>query len=70
MELVSCRMKALLEDRNARLFQVVNRETVASLFQSEPLWPWYGQLMRTPQTIAWLLQLETWMRQYQVEIIA
>ena len=69
-ELVSSRVKELLEDQDAMLFRVVNRDTVASLFRSEPLWPWYGQLMRTPQTFAWLLQLETWLRHYQVEIIA
>ena len=69
-ELVSSRVKELLEDQDAKLFRVVNRDTVASLFRSEPLWPWYGQLMRTPQTFAWLLQLETWLRHYQVEIIA
>jgi len=31
-------------------------------------WPWYGQLMRRPQTIAYLLQLDFWLRYYHVEI--
>ena len=29
--------------------------------------PWYGQLMTRPQTIAWFLQLDHWLRHYQVE---
>ena len=31
--------------------------------------PWYGQLMRTPQIFAYLLQIDRWFRAYQVELI-
>jgi asparagine synthase (glutamine-hydrolysing) len=30
--------------------------------------PWFGQLMRGPQLIAYLLQLELWMREYNVVV--
>ena len=29
--------------------------------------PWYGQLMRRPQTIAYLCQIDFWLRHYSVE---
>lgn len=31
--------------------------------------PWYGQLMTTPQTIAYFLQLNYWMEKYKVRIV-
>jgi hypothetical protein len=37
------------------------------LLSQESAWPWYGQLMRRPQTIAYLLQLDFWLRQNCVE---
>lgn len=30
--------------------------------------PWYGQLMRAPQVLAYLVQIYVWMRKYHVEI--
>jgi asparagine synthase (glutamine-hydrolysing) len=30
--------------------------------------PWYGQLMTGPQLIAYLIQINTWMEEYKVEI--
>ena len=68
-ELVRGRLAALLERKNGKLFCLVNRKTVEDLLRTEPIWPWYGQLMRRPQTLAWLLQLDHWLERYQVEII-
>lgn len=31
--------------------------------------PWYGQLMRTPQIFAYLLQIDYWFRTYQITLI-
>ena len=31
--------------------------------------PWYGQLMTTPQTIAWFVQLNYWLEKYKVELV-
>ena len=67
-ELVENRLKSLLKDSNAPVFSLVNRETVQGMTNSVPVWPWYGQLMRTPQTMAWLLQLDFWLRWYDVDI--
>jgi asparagine synthase (glutamine-hydrolysing) len=29
---------------------------------------WFGQLMNAPQLLAYMLQIEYWMREYKVEI--
>ena len=51
------------------LFALVDREAVENLFRSEPVWPWYGQLMQLPQTMAYMLQLNFWLKQYSVRIL-
>ena len=31
--------------------------------------PWYGQLMAGPQMLAYLLQVDAWMRQYRITVV-
>lgn len=31
--------------------------------------PWYGQLMAGPQMLAYLLQVDEWMREYQIKVV-
>ena len=68
-ELVRARMQALLCDRTAPVFQLVSPDALENLSLSEPVWPWYGQLMRVPQTMAYFLQLDFWLRHYHVDIL-
>lgn len=68
-QIVRGKVEELLKNRDTKLFQLVNREAVESLLRAEPIWPWYGQLMRLPQTLAWLLQLDFWLRWYNLETI-
>jgi len=65
---VCAKLESLLHQDNA-LWRVVNKDQVRNLLAEEPQWPWYGQLMRRPQTAAYLLQMEFWLRHYQVEIL-
>ena len=67
--LVMGRLKQLLAQRDAPLFSLIDREEVLRYLNSDSPWPWYGQLMRRPQTVAWLLQLDFWLRHYQVELL-
>lgn len=69
LELVSARLDALLQDASAPIFDVVNRKALMELKSAEYEWPWYGQLMKVPQTISYMLQIDFWLRKYQVEII-
>lgn len=67
--LVEIKLSELLQEKNAPLFQLVNREALKELFVSEYKWPWYGQLMRVPQTIAYMLQINYWLTAYNVQVI-
>jgi len=41
---------------------------VADMLLSELPSPWYGQLMKLPQTLAYILQMDFWIRHYGIEI--
>ena len=64
--IITQRMQTLLGE-DAPLWQLVNREQVQDLMDRESPWPWYGQLMQKPQTLAYFLQMDHWLRRYRVE---
>lgn len=68
-EAVTGRLKNLLKDVKAPIFHLIDRGAVRKLAEQEQQWPWYGQLMRRPQTIAYFLQIDFWLRQYSVEFL-
>ena len=59
----------LLKSDGAPLFQIVDRKEAAAFIDSTPAWPWYGQLMTKPQTYAYLLQINFWLKYYDVEVL-
>ena len=66
-DLIAQKLQNLLEDRNAPVWYLVNREKAKELLVSEHLWPWYGQLMKGPQTMAYLLQIDFWIRHNRIQ---
>jgi len=66
-QMVVSRLRQLLEEPSP-LWYLISREQAQKLISQDDPWPWYGQLMRRPQTIAYLLQLDFWFRYYHVEI--
>lgn len=61
--------QSVLQDRSAPIHRFVDRDK-AQRFLSSPKdygRPWFGQLMAGPQMIAYLLQINDWMKLYQVE---
>ena len=69
LETVAQRLRRLLDDGNSPLFAVVRREALENLLTCESPWPWYGQLMSQPQTIAYFLQMDHWLRAYRVQLL-
>ena len=60
------RLEALLAEKNAPLFDLVDRKAAEDLLHGESSWPWYGQLMARPQTIAYMVQVSYWLQKYGV----
>ena len=54
----SPRLQELLDTPGAPLFQLVDRAALVELLQARTETPWYGQLMRGPQILAYLVQVE------------
>ncbi len=69
LQAVSQGLEALLADPKAPVFDLVDREAARGLLNAEYAWPWYGQLMKVPQTICYLLQIDLWLRKYHVRIV-
>lgn len=68
-QLVQQKLTAVIKERNHPLFQLIDREALQSFIQRDSQWPWYGQLMRRPQTMAYFLQLAYWLEAYHVNIL-
>ena len=69
LTLVSTALQDLLHQQDAPIFQIVRGEELERLLTAEYPWPWYGQLMKVPQTIAYMLQINFWLRKYRIEIV-
>ena len=66
-ELLKNRMNEVLQEDSLFTY-VINKETVEEIMRNEKEIMWYGQLMRTPQIIAYLLQVDMWFKEYNVRI--
>lgn len=66
---VRTRLLSLMEDDGAPIWQIVDKNALCSLINEDAPWPWYGQLMGTPQTIAYMLQIDFWLREYRVCLV-
>ena len=69
------RYEKMMEDRlneifleDSPLWYLVRKETLREFITRQFVWPWYGQLMRRPQTIGYFLQLDFWLKTYRVDI--
>ncbi|MBR7123209.1 MAG: asparagine synthase (glutamine-hydrolyzing) [Oscillospiraceae bacterium] len=68
-ELVSAKLRDVLSKADSPILQLVNRQALINLLNAEFTWPWYGQLMKVPQTIAYMLQINFWLEHYNIDIL-
>ena len=66
---VSELLTEIINDSNSPLLQIVKKNELEKLLVSDVSQPWYGQLMTTPQTIAYFVQTDYWLRKYKVKIL-
>ncbi|MCT4594132.1 MAG: asparagine synthase (glutamine-hydrolyzing) [Anaeromicrobium sp.] len=65
-------MGEILKDKNSPILEIIDRDKVYDIVKTGGksfTKPWFGQLMTGPQMIAYLIQMDTWMREYKVKII-
>ncbi|HAQ63873.1 MAG TPA: asparagine synthase (glutamine-hydrolyzing) [Ruminococcaceae bacterium] len=68
LELVRKELSELLEDEAAPIFKFIKKEKLEDLLSQEIPQNFYGQLMTTPQTIAYMLQINYWLNKYIIDI--
>lgn len=66
---VSQMLTEIINNPSSPILQLVKKQELEKLLRENVSQPWYGQLMTTPQTIAYFIQLDYWLRRYKVKII-
>ncbi|GKX30003.1 asparagine synthetase [glutamine-hydrolyzing] 3 [Vallitalea longa] len=64
-------LKDILDDGNSPIHNLINTKNVYNLVNDHEekfITPWFGQLMKEPQFIAYLIQLNYWLKYYKVKI--
>ena len=68
LEIIRSRYTDMLNKKDAPIFVIAQKEGLSALLNDDFKWPWYGQLMRAPQTMAYMLQVNFWLERYNVDI--
>ncbi len=67
--LVASALRERTSRKDSPLYYLVCKAALEELLNTEHPWPWYGQLMKEPQTMAYMLQIDCWLRHYDVEFL-
>ena len=71
LKLVKEKLSKVMEDKNAPINNLLNREYILDIIKTEGnafTRPWFGQLMTGPQLMAYLLQVNMWLKKYNPRI--
>lgn len=69
---VKQRVLEILDTPSAELRYLVNEQTIRNMAEQADTgfhMPWFGQLMSGPQLFAYLIQLDTWLKEYKVSLV-
>ncbi len=66
---VTKKLSAILESDGCVLTELVNRQELEKLLRHEEHIQWYGQLMNLPQTIAFFIQLDHWLKKFHIKMV-
>lgn len=69
-KLLQDRLREIITDSASPLHNFVEKDAVLSFIDEKKDLgtPWYGQLMAGPQMLAYLIQIDFWMREYDIRI--
>jgi len=69
---VTQQLLEIIHDASSPLLPLINKETVLKMTRAESDIfdkPWFGQLMKGPQLFAFLIQVDTWLREYKIALL-
>ena len=65
-------MNDILNDKTSPILEIINKDKVQEIVNTKGASykvPWYGQLMTGPQMIAYLIQVNIWLKEYNINIL-
>lgn len=70
MKLCADKVRDILADRSRKINSLISAEGVEEIIERPDSLrsPWYGQLMKAPQILAYLIELDDWLENYHVTI--
>lgn len=68
LEAVSERLREIISQPTP-LTELVNKKKLEKLLLHKDHVQWYGQLMNLPQTIAFFIQLDCWLKHYKIRLV-
>lgn len=68
LKIVSSKLSEIIENYNSPVLSFIKKEELEKLLVTDKAIPWYGQLMTTPQTIAYFIQINYWLEKYKIII--
>ena len=70
-ELVIRELSHIIENPTSPILDVIDLDNVRRLINEEETAnrPWFGQLMRGPQVMAFLIQVNSWLKEYKISIV-
>lgn len=71
-DIVCNMMTKILDDKSSPIHNIIDEKVIREIVRTKGesyKTPWYGQLMTGPQLIAYLVQMNTWLEEYNVNIL-
>lgn len=71
-DMVCNTMTKILDDKSSPILDIIDKTKVREIVDTKGAsykTPWYGQLMTGPQMIAYLIQVNNWLKFYKVKLI-
>lgn len=71
-EMVCNKMTKILNDKSSLILDIIDKTKVKEIVDTQGSsykTPWYGQLMTGPQMIAYLIQVNNWLKSYNVKLM-
>lgn len=71
-EMVCNKMTKILNDKSSPILDIIDKTKVKEIVDTQGSsykTPWYGQLMTGPQMIAYLIQVNNWLKSYNVKLM-
>ncbi|MDR1917825.1 MAG: asparagine synthetase B, partial [Christensenellaceae bacterium] len=61
-------LREIIADKTQPIHQIIKKRALQNLLDGDTNTPWYGQLMTQPQTIAYFIQMNYWLKKFEIVV--